>query len=140
MWYDNLPRLRGKLSQRWTSLMKWSITTAVLRLKEIRYCSIVARGSLKTLAYHSLPKYWILKIKYWINIEKNKNLETKCVTTSPGLPYLLRFKLWMRFFSKYEFPHTVDEITKEVQHCSMILNSSVWRVIFVLYIFHQEFF
>ena len=29
----------------------------VSRLKEIRYCSIVARSSLKTLAYHSFPKY-----------------------------------------------------------------------------------
>ena len=32
-------------------------------LKEIRYCSIVARGSLEILAYHSLPKYWMQKIK-----------------------------------------------------------------------------
>ena len=31
--------------------------TIGLRLKEIRYCSIVARGSLKTLACYSLPKY-----------------------------------------------------------------------------------
>ena len=51
MWCDNLPRLRGK----------WSLTTIVLRLKEIRYCSIVARGSLKTLAHYSLPKYWMQK-------------------------------------------------------------------------------
>ena len=34
-----------------------TLTTIVLRLKEIRYCSIVARGSPKTLVYHSLPKY-----------------------------------------------------------------------------------
>ena len=34
--------------------------------KQIRYCSIVARGSLKTLACHSLPKYWTQKIqKSW---------------------------------------------------------------------------
>ena len=33
------------------------LTTIVLRLNEIRYCSIVARGSLDNLAYHSLPKY-----------------------------------------------------------------------------------
>ena len=52
--------------------IKWQ---AVLRLKEIRYCSIVPKSSLKTLAF--------------LNIEckKYKNLETKCVTTSPGLPY-----------------------------------------------------
>ena len=43
------------------SLIKWSLTTIVLRLKEIRYCSIVARSSLKTLAYHSLPKYLMQK-------------------------------------------------------------------------------
>ena len=36
--------------------MKWSLTT-MLQLKEIRYCAIVARDSLKTFAYHSLPKY-----------------------------------------------------------------------------------
>ena len=48
------------------SLIKWPITTIVLGLKEIRYCSIVARRSLKTLAYHSLPKYWMQKIqKSW---------------------------------------------------------------------------
>ena len=28
----------------------------VLRLNEIRYCSIVAKSSLEILAYHSLPK------------------------------------------------------------------------------------
>ena len=39
------------------SLIKWSLTTIVLRLKEFRYCSIAARGSLEILAYHSLPKY-----------------------------------------------------------------------------------
>ena len=49
----------------------------VLRLKEIRHCLIVARGSLKTLAF--------LNIK----CKKYKNLETKCGTTSPGLPYFV---------------------------------------------------
>ena len=39
----------------------------------------VARGSFKTLAYHSLPN---------IECKKYKNLETKYVTTSPGLPLL----------------------------------------------------
>ena len=39
----------------WPALVKWSLTTTVLRLKEIRYFSIVARDTLKTLAYHSLP-------------------------------------------------------------------------------------
>ena len=65
----------GESCHRWSSLIKWSLTTIVLRLKEIRDCSIVARGSLKTLAF--------------LNIEckKYKNLETKCVTTSPDLPY-----------------------------------------------------
>ena len=33
------------------------------RLKEIRYFLIVARGLLKTLAYHSLPEYWMQKIQ-----------------------------------------------------------------------------
>ena len=47
----------GESCHRWPSLIKWSLTTIVLRLKEIRYCSIVARGSLKTWAYHSRPKY-----------------------------------------------------------------------------------
>ena len=68
----------GKSCHRWPLLIKWSLTTIVLRLKEIRYCSIVASDSLKTLAYHSLSKYWMQKIK---------NLETKYVTTSPSLPY-----------------------------------------------------
>ena len=59
----------GKSCHRWLSLIKWSLTTIVLRLKEIRYCSIVTRGSLKTLAYHSLPKYWMQKIqKSWNKI------------------------------------------------------------------------
>ena len=46
---------------RWPSLIKGSLTTTVLRSKGIRYCSIVAKGSFKTLAYHSLPKSWIQK-------------------------------------------------------------------------------
>ena len=68
----------GERCHRWISLIKWSLTTIVWRLKEIRYCSTVAKGSLETLAF--------------INIEckKYKNLETKCVTTSPGLPYTSR--------------------------------------------------
>ena len=70
----------------WPSLIKWSSTTMVLRLKGIQYHSIVARGLLKTLAYHSLPKYDIKSKKYG-------NLETKCVTTSPGVPYTYVFCL-----------------------------------------------
>ena len=46
----------GESCHRLYSLIKWPLKTMVLRLKEIRYCSIVA-SSLKTLAYHSLPKY-----------------------------------------------------------------------------------
>ena len=67
----------GKSCHRWPSLIKWSLTTIVLRLKEIRYCSIVARGSLKTLAYHSIPKYWkqkntkILKQNDWKPVSKS---------------------------------------------------------------------
>ena len=49
MWCDNLPRLLGKLSQ-------VTFSYKVLQLKKIRYFSIVARGLLKTLAYHSFPK------------------------------------------------------------------------------------
>ena len=56
----------GESCHRWPSLIKWSLTTIVLRLKEIRYCSIVANGSLKTLAFHSLPKHRMQKIqKSW---------------------------------------------------------------------------
>ena len=47
----------GDSCYRWPSLIKCSLTTIVLRLKEIRYYSIVDRDSLKTSAYHSLPKY-----------------------------------------------------------------------------------
>ena len=50
----------------WPSLIKWSLTTIVSRLKEIRCCLNVARDSLKTLAYQSLPKYWMQKMqKSW---------------------------------------------------------------------------
>ena len=75
MWYDKLPRLRGQLSQ---VTFPYKMVTIVLRLKEIRYCSNVGRGSLKTLVYHGLPESLM---------KKYKNLETKCVTTSPGRPY-----------------------------------------------------
>ena len=51
----------GESCHRWPSRIKWSLTPIVLRLKEIRYCSSVASGSLKTLAYRSLPKYWMQK-------------------------------------------------------------------------------
>ena len=67
MWCANLPRNRGSLSQV-TSPYK-------LRLNEIRYCSIVAKSSIEILAF--------LKIER----EKYKSLQTKNVTTSPGLPY-----------------------------------------------------
>ena len=63
----------GESWHKLTSLIKWSLTTIVLRLKGIRYCSIiVAGGSLKTLAYHSLPKYWMQKIqKSWNKVCDN---------------------------------------------------------------------
>ena len=48
----------------------------MLSLNEIRYCLIVANSSLESLAF---PK---------IKREKYKNLQTKSVTTSPGLPYV----------------------------------------------------
>ena len=51
----------------------------MLRLKKIRYGSIGARGSFKTLAF--------------LNIECKTNLEKKFVTTSPGLPYSSIFVL-----------------------------------------------
>ena len=56
----------------------------MLWLKEIRHCPIVARGSLKTLAY----------ITAFLNIEYNKykNRDTKCVTASSDLPYRLAEK------------------------------------------------
>ena len=52
----------GQSYHKWPSLIKWSLTTTVLRLKEIRYCSVVARVSLNTLAYR-LPKYWMQNIQ-----------------------------------------------------------------------------
>ena len=58
----------GESCHRWSSLIKWSLTTIVLRLKEIWYCSIVDRGSLENLAYHSFPECWMQKI-YRLNIE-----------------------------------------------------------------------
>ena len=64
----------------WPSLIKWSLTTILLRLKEIRYCSIEV---------HS--KLWHITAFLNIELKKYKNLETKCVTTSPGLPYTLIF-------------------------------------------------
>ena len=50
----------------------------MLRLKEIRYYSIVSSGHLK-----------LWHITAFLNIEckKYKNLETEFVATSPGLPY-----------------------------------------------------
>ena len=45
----------GESCHRWPSLIKL-LTTQVLQLKEIRYCLIVARASIKTLAYYSLPE------------------------------------------------------------------------------------
>ena len=61
MWCDNLPRTRGRFSQV-TSVYKL-LTTIVLRLNEIRYCSIVAKSSLEILAYHSLSKNQTRKIQ-----------------------------------------------------------------------------
>ena len=85
-----------EICHKWPSLIKWSLTTIVLRLKDIRYCSIVARGRLKTLAYHSLPKYLM---------QKYKNLETKFVPTSPGLPYSI---VSLRFFSEFSNVLIID--------------------------------
>ena len=66
------------------------ILCVVLRLNEIRYCSIAAKSSLEILAYITA----FLKIKR----EKNKNLQTKSVTTSPGLSYFLLFYVRLRLF------------------------------------------
>ena len=67
----------GESCHRWPFLIKWSLTTIVLRLKEIRYCSVVARGSLETLVYHNLPKYWMQKIqKSWNKMYDNQSLST----------------------------------------------------------------
>ena len=41
----------------WPSLIKFLLITIVLRLKKIRFCWIVARGSLESSPYHSLHKY-----------------------------------------------------------------------------------
>ena len=56
----------------------------MLRLNEIRYCSIVAKSSLEILAF---PK---------IKREKYKNLQTKSVTTSPGLPYTMQLVTYFK--------------------------------------------
>ena len=67
----------GESCHRWPSFIKWSFTTIVLRFREVQYCSIVAKDSLKI--WHNIAL---------LNIEckKFKNLETKCVTISPGMP------------------------------------------------------
>ena len=57
---------------------------AVLRLNEIRYCSIVAKGSLEILTLTIFTwNFAFLKIKR----KKYKNFQTQSVTTSPDLPY-----------------------------------------------------
>ena len=72
----NLPRT-GAGCHRWRPLINCLLTTIVIRLNEIRYCSIVAEISLEILAYHSLPKNQTRKIQ---------KLQTKSVRTSSGLP------------------------------------------------------
>ena len=58
--------LTGAGCHRWRLLINCSLTTIVLRLSEIRYCSIVAKSSLEISAYHSLPKNQTRKIqKSW---------------------------------------------------------------------------
>ena len=48
---------------RWRLLINCSLTTIVLRLNEIQYCSIVAKSLLVILACHSLPKNQTQKIQ-----------------------------------------------------------------------------
>ena len=56
----------------WISFIWTFRTSGTLRLKEILYFSIIARGSLKTLACHSLPKYWMQRIgKSWNKMYDN---------------------------------------------------------------------
>ena len=98
MWCDNLPRLQGKLSQV-IFPYKVFINNHRIRSKEIRYCSIVARGSLKTLAYHSLPKYWM---------QKTKNLKQNVWQLAPVYPthckyFINAFSTFSNYFSSCEF-------------------------------------
>ena len=81
MWCDNLPRLRGKLSQ----------VTFPYKVVINNYCVTTEENSILfncSQGFHS--KLW--HITAFLNIEskKYKNLETKCVTTSPGLSYVLK--------------------------------------------------
>ena len=52
---------------KWRLLINGSLTTKVLCLNEIRFCSIVAKGLLEILAYHSLPKNQSEKIQKSVN-------------------------------------------------------------------------
>ena len=76
------------------SLIKWSLTTIVLRLMEIRYYSIVAK-------VHSKLRH----ITAFLNIKckEYQNLETKCVTTSRGLPYVVLYQCISSRFAIYFF-------------------------------------
>ena len=73
MWCDNLPRLRGKLSQ-----MTFSYKVVINK----HSVTIEGNPILLNCSQRLTQNFVILNTK----CKKYKNLETKCVTTSPGLP------------------------------------------------------
>ena len=83
---------------RWRLLINCSSTTIVLRLNEIRYCSIVAESSLGILTYHSLPKDQTRKIQ--------KSSKKKCDT------WLVCGKNTL-YFSQFEFTEFYSERRKK---------------------------
>ena len=79
MWCDNLPRLRGKLSQ---------VTFPYKVVINTYNVTIEWNPIFFNWARDFYSKLWHVTAFLNIKCKNNKNLEKKCVTTSPGLPYI----------------------------------------------------
>ena len=91
----------GAGCQRWRLLINYSITTIVLRLNEIRYCSILAKSSQEILAYYSLSKNETRKIQKSSNKKCHNWPRSTIIFT---VIILIRLYFWMfQLFGEYIF-------------------------------------
>ena len=104
MWCGNLPRLRGKLSQA-TFPYKVVINNHSVTIEGNPILFNCSQGFTQIL--------WHITVFLNIECKKYKNLETKCVTTSPRLPYFFETIVFHCEFSKSDMDIWIQRHQKQ---------------------------
>ena len=99
MWCDNLPRLWGKLSQ----------VTFSYKVVIINHSVTIEGNSILFNCSQGFTQNFGMSVFLNIECKKYKNLETKCVPTSPGLHYYTvdtsvrtKMHMFVMFIAVYE--------------------------------------